>query len=253
MDPDAVAYIAAVEAADGQTLETATKIAINQFVKGCKADPSPTPGVSNFQAIKASCILAGARTLAGALVPLKGTAPTNVGFTAPDYNRRTGLKGTGSAYLNSNRNRNSDPQNNSHICAYRTQPETTGARVLIGAGNTAGQAGATQIRLGTGSSYTRHTSDGADLFSADGLPAGFVGISRSNSTSYSRRLPGSTGLITNDTQLPVNAGFFIFTSSNLVGISDARISFYSIGEAVDLTALDARVTALMAALAVAIP
>jgi hypothetical protein len=58
-------------------------------------------------AIKASCILAGARTLAGALVPLAGAAPTNVGpFVSGDYNRKTGLVGDGSTkYLNSNRAR----------------------------------------------------------------------------------------------------------------------------------------------------
>jgi len=61
-DPDAQAYITAVETADGQALETAVRTAINNFVVGCKAD-----GIWN--AIKASCILAGARTLAGALVP----------------------------------------------------------------------------------------------------------------------------------------------------------------------------------------
>jgi hypothetical protein len=49
-DADAVAYIAAVEAADGQALETATRMAINSFVKGCKND-----GI--WPAIKASCIL----------------------------------------------------------------------------------------------------------------------------------------------------------------------------------------------------
>jgi hypothetical protein len=94
-DADAVAYIAAVEAADGQALEAATRMAINSFVKGCKAD-----GI--WPAIKASCILAGARTLAGALIPLVGTAPTNVGglFVDGDYNRKTGLKGgTGPKYL----------------------------------------------------------------------------------------------------------------------------------------------------------
>jgi hypothetical protein len=68
MDPDAAAYITAVETADGQALEERTKIAIDNFVLGCKAD-----GI--WTAIKASCILSGARTLAGALVPLVGTAP----------------------------------------------------------------------------------------------------------------------------------------------------------------------------------
>jgi hypothetical protein len=77
-DADAVAYIAAVEAADGQALEAATRMAINSFVKGCKAD-----GI--WTAIKASCILAGARTRLGALTPLAGTAPTNFNFVDGDY------------------------------------------------------------------------------------------------------------------------------------------------------------------------
>ena len=69
-DPDAQSYITAVEAADGQALEVGVRDAINAFVVGCKSD-----GI--WAAIKAACIMAGARTLAGALVPLVGTAPTN--------------------------------------------------------------------------------------------------------------------------------------------------------------------------------
>jgi hypothetical protein len=84
------------------------------FVKGCKND-----GI--WTAIKASCILAGARTLAGALVPLVGTAPTNFDglFDSGDYNRKTGLIGDGSTKsLDSNRNNNADPQNSKHVSAY---------------------------------------------------------------------------------------------------------------------------------------
>jgi hypothetical protein len=66
-DEDAGNYIQAVETADAQALEPATRKAINNFVIGCKQD-----GI--WTAIKASCILSGARTLAGALVPL---APVN--------------------------------------------------------------------------------------------------------------------------------------------------------------------------------
>jgi hypothetical protein len=62
-DEDAGNYIQAVETADAQALEPATRKAINNFVIGCKQD-----GI--WEAIKASCILAGARTLDGALVPL---------------------------------------------------------------------------------------------------------------------------------------------------------------------------------------
>jgi hypothetical protein len=102
-DTDAQAYITAVETADGAALEEGVKTAINNFVVDCKAD-----GI--WSAIKASCILAGARTLNGALVPLAGTAPTNFNFVSGDYNRKTGLVGDGiSKYLNSNRANNADP------------------------------------------------------------------------------------------------------------------------------------------------
>jgi hypothetical protein len=102
MDPDAAAYITAVETADGQALEEKTKIAIDNFVLGCKAD-----GIWN--AIKASCILAGARTRLGALTPLVGTAPTSFNFVDGDYNRKTGLVGDGSTkYLDSNRAQQGD-------------------------------------------------------------------------------------------------------------------------------------------------
>ena len=74
LDPDAAAYIAAVEAADGQMLEPALVTAYNEFFIGCKADASPLAGVSNFDAIKASCILAGARTLAGGACAVEGAS-----------------------------------------------------------------------------------------------------------------------------------------------------------------------------------
>jgi hypothetical protein len=88
-DEDAGNYIQAVETADAQALEPATRKAINNFVIGCKQD-----GI--WDAIKASCILAGARTRLGALTPLAGTAPTSFNFVDGDYNRKTGLVGDGS-------------------------------------------------------------------------------------------------------------------------------------------------------------
>jgi hypothetical protein len=69
-------------------LEIGVQSAYNDFVVGCKAD-----GI--WDAIKASCILAGARTLSGSLTPLKGAAPTNFNFVSGDYNRKTGLVGNG--------------------------------------------------------------------------------------------------------------------------------------------------------------
>ena len=97
-DPDAAAYLDAVGVADGQSLEPATRIAVNTFVEGCKSD-----GI--WDAVKACCIMAGARTLNGALVPLVGPAPDNFNFVGigTDYDRAAGLLGNATTkYLESN-------------------------------------------------------------------------------------------------------------------------------------------------------
>ena len=244
-DPDAVAYIAAVEAADGQALETATRMAINDFVKGCKAD-----GI--WTAIKASCILAGARTLAGALVPLVGTAPTNFNFVSGDYNRKTGLVGNGSTkYLNSNRNNNADPQNSAHqSCFISTAPSTGTARIYMGAG--VADAGTTHIVRPTDGTFgTRNRSN---TFNTPVLVAvtGFAGHSRATSSSYTIRASATNYSASVTSQTPYAANVFVFATNPASFYSDARLAFYSIGESLDLALLDARVTALITAFA-AIP
>ena len=67
-DPDALTYLAAVAAADGAPVETAVAVAVDDFFRGIKAD-------GTFSAIRSACLLCGARTLAGALVPLKNEGP----------------------------------------------------------------------------------------------------------------------------------------------------------------------------------
>lgn len=120
-DADALAYLNAVEAADGQALESSVKSAINTFVIGCKAD-----GIWN--AIVASCIMAGARTVAGAIVPLRGNAPTNNNFVSGDYSRKLGLLGNDSnKYLATGYNNNDEtsfPRNDSHISCYVSASQT---------------------------------------------------------------------------------------------------------------------------------
>jgi hypothetical protein len=128
-DTDALTYIAAVEAADGQSLEGATKDAINAFVVGCKLD-----GIWNSAAqLLLHC---GPRTLAGSLVPLKGVAPTNVGsnFTSSHYNRKSGLgkPSNTNAYLDSNVAVNSVGAVSHALFAYGNISETSGDKVLFG-------------------------------------------------------------------------------------------------------------------------
>jgi len=246
MDPDAAAYITAVETADGQALEEKVKIAIDNFVLGCKAD-----GI--WSAIKASCILAGARTLDGALVPLVGTAPTNYNFVSGDYNRETGLKGNGSnKYLDSNRNNNADPQDSQHLAAWMSVlPSDTVRRSLIGCG--VGDAGSSQLNTSGGDIETRSRSS-TNTSTSLAVSLGFAGLSRSNSSSYLIRHGGAEEAAAVSSQVPLNENINIFRrESGNLAVTNARLSFYSIGEALDLARLDARVTDLINAIGVAIP
>jgi hypothetical protein len=248
-DPDAAAYIAAVETADGQALETATRVAIHSFVKGCKAD-----GI--WPAIKASCILAGARTLSGALVPLVGAAPTNFNFVSGDYNRKTGLVGNGSTkYLNSNRNNNADPQNSQHLACYISSLDTAGwyMGAGIGSGSTSGFARRASPNEGTIRFRPRTSNNFIDI--AQGSATGFAGQSRSGATASVARAGGSSSTSEAASEPPGNANILVLTSS--IGAqatySNARLAFYSIGVSLDLALLDARVTTLINAFGAAIP
>jgi hypothetical protein len=243
-DADAQTYITAVETADGASLETGVKDAINAFVVGCKAD-----GIWN--AIKASCILSGARTLAGSLVPLVGTAPTNFNFVAGDYNRKTGLLGNGSTkYLNSNRNNNADPQNSNHNAVYATQIGSAGAYMAV-----RGAAGSdTGVNaMGIGPFFRNRT---ATASSHTSTATGLLAHARSSSSSYTVRFAGSNTSVASNSETPLAINLFIFarnTNGTPEFYTNARLAFYSIGESLNLALLDARVTALVAAFAAAIP
>jgi hypothetical protein len=248
-DADATAYLAAVQAADGQLLEPAVRIAVNNFIVGCKAD-----GI--WSAIKASCILAGARTLTGALVPLVGTAPTNFNFVDGDYNRKTGLVGDGSTkYLDSNRNNNADPQDSKHLSVYMSTHYTRDAnRCAIGMGLVA--TGDSQL-VSTISTrlprlnYATHPS----ISDATAL-SGLEGANRSNGSSIDYLYNGVSTNYSSNSTTP-NAGNILIFCRGSAGspsqLANARISFYSIGESLNLALLDARVTTLVNAFATTIP
>ena len=245
-DADVSSYILAVESADGQQLEEGVITAVETFVLGCKSD-----GI--WSALKASCILAGARTLSGALVPLVGTAPTNVNFVTADYNRETGLKSDGSTkYLTSNRNNNADPQNSKHLSIFASEKSNQLQRIYIGGGiNVTGAS-----FLSTGSTLTNgraYINVGASASNISNHSAGFFGSNRNNSSDFQSR-NNSTSITTALTsQNPANYIIRVFAPHNVVSPSNARLSFYSIGESLNLALLDNRVSNLMTALAAAIP
>ena len=243
-DEDASDYILAVEAADGPTLEPLTRKAINEFVLGCKAD-----GI--WTALQACCILAGARTLAGALVPLRGPAPTNVGpFVSGDYDRVTGLVGNGSTkYLNSNRAGNADAQDNFHISVHVTNIGSSINGALLGGLNSVATDPGSVSLLGnttTNLVFARAKSALGIQTTISYVP-GLVGMSRSVSTSYLVRGGSINETISTTTDGNIAANLAVFRRQAESPLySNARLSYYSIGSALDLAKLDARVTQLMA-------
>lgn len=257
-DPDAAAYITAVEAADtaaGQSggLETATKVAIHSFVKGCKAD-----GI--WPAIKASCILSGARTLTGALVPLTGAAPTNVSFVSGDYNRKTGLSDSSntSKYLASNYSFASSNSSNAHGSIWLASTPTNSAE-LFGARRTGAGDGLIGVY--------RDTSNAAVAYGcwSTGNQAGnsisnnsLIGIARNNATNFDTQSGSTSSSISLAlaASLPTTLSPFVFSRNNNgspLTYSTAKIAFYSFGEYLTLSLLNTRVSALITAFGVAIP
>jgi len=248
-DADVKAYVAAVEAADGQALELEVIKAYDNFILGCKSD-----GIWN--AIKASCILAGARTLSGALVPLVGTAPTNFNFTSSDYDRELGLGDASNTtkYLLSNLAYNSILTDDEHLSVFTS---TAAAGNLIG-GGTISPTCISRIGYVSARFYSEVQSNTNQITSGVNY-SNFIGANRSSSANLVFRSNGS------NTTYPVNSttrstastpyGIFCGNYSDLgvVGIAQQKIAFYSIGESLDLALLDARVSTLISDLGAAIP
>lgn len=246
-DPSALAYIRAVEAADGAYLETGVKKAINRFIVGLKKD-------NLWDAIKASCILCGARTIAGALVPLAGTAPTAYNFTSAQYNRETGLIGVpaSATYIDTNRANNADPQDDQHMVVYKTDATSEANPYYVGAFS--GSSGSAVGEKGMYANSTATFAGGA----ASGSDVGLHGFSRtaSNVVAYKRPAYGVTtsNAASNSHHSLTNVAFAIRTSGGSVGqYTGSRFAFYSIGTSLDLSKIGSRVSTLVSEIAAAIP
>ena len=257
-DPDAINYISGVEAADGQELEYEVKEALQAFIVGCKDD-----GI--WSAIKSSCIFAGARTFDGARVPLVGAsldyvepAPYDSTGFALNYNRKTGLGGSGWGYSYPGEVYLQAPtlnvvSTNSHVATYITEPDTnTHAHdLLIGAGwwfTVGAGIRSYEFTPGNGIEYVVNLHGS---YVSTGIPrtgtTGFLGVSRNSSSSINFKSSASSVInyassATNPTtfKAPIKS----MEGSNTIGPSNARMFFYSIGEHIDLAKLDSRIASL---------
>ena len=248
-DSNALSYLNAVEAADGQALEFGVKVAVNSFVVGCKAD-----GI--WTAIKASCILAGAKTLSGALIPLAGAAPSGFNLASGMYSRTAGITFNPivSGYIDTNRSGDADPQDNVHLSLF----QIVGVFVTL-AGNRSGVTGPTYIdTFGTGLRARARTTLGTDDPLSVVRGPGIVGFSRTASSAGTIRGYGVNYTMTTLSQTPQSESVVVSARrNNSTGAPEVfgsgTICFYSVGESLNLALLDARVSGLMVAISGAIP
>ena len=245
-DPDALDYINRVETADGERLEPRVRTAINQFVLGCKQD-------GTWAALTHACIMAGARTLSGALIPLTGVAPTNNNFVSGDYSRKTGLIGNASTKaLLTGYNNTSIPTDNSHLSCYVTQAPTIGATNRVFIGTATGTGGRFYLQCNTVSALNirnRSSSAAGISIAGEGITLGFKGHSRSSSTNTIIRSSQTNTTDATASASSLSQSMGVFTGASGVNYSDARMPFYSIGTNINLALLDTRVTTLMNTLA----
>jgi len=245
-DRDALAYIRAVEAADGAYLETDVKIAINSLVSGLKAD-------SLWDAIGSSCLLCGPRTLTGALVPLRGAVPTAYSFSSGDYSRTAGLTGAGAGtylYL-SGVHPDGPAQNSAHQALYITSQTASASyktHIREYDGPEAGE-GSTQISQSATSAYIRCRSLG-DAAVSESPQTGLTAINRSNSSSFEFRRGGTSSTLNVASTGITDNNAFIYRFSSVY--SDITLAFYSLGTSLDLAKLDSHISSYVTAIGAAI-
>ena len=237
-DADALAYLAAVEAEDGEALEAGVRAAVIDFVVGLKAD-------GLWPRMIQMCIMCGPRTLDGALTPVVGPKPDGPTFAPSDYDRATGLKGDGSSkHLFCNVIHDTIPQNDIHLSVEATE---TFAGGYIGCG--LADAGATAIL--PNASVSRARVQAAALFTS-ALPTapGFFGISRAAAANFQMQVGAAQVTEATASQTPLFAPLRVFArgTGSPSDYTQSRLRFFSVGFGLDLAALRTRVDALLAAI-----
>ena len=246
-DADCLDYLGRMAVADGAGVEVSVANAVDAFVSGLKSD-----GV--WDSIRASCVLAGARTLAGALVPLVGTAPTNVanGFVEGDYDRQNGLTGDGATtYLDSGRANDADDQDDKHIAFYAADDAASGVGYM---GSLTRSPTVVPTQLYSGAGVVRgYINNGVDTTRP--YSGGFAGAQRLDELTVETRAGGVTLQASTTSSGGNSFNTFVFCRNDdgtPGAFANSTIAFYSIGISLDLALLDTHVTNYIAAIGVAI-
>jgi len=247
-DLDARRYVQAVQAADGQLLESAVMRAIDALIAGIKAD------YGSLGAFNQLCLLAGPRTIAGAMVPAAGTAPTAINFVSGDINRQAGWIGDGTTKaIDTGIAGNTLAQNNAAVFVWTTTAGTTStARVLIG---NSLATGGTLLSTITSSSLIRMRKQATtfDDIATAGTTTGFKGMSRAAAGSYVARMNGADSTVTRTSEAPASARLAVFAIDGAAPTTrwDGRMAAWGLSSAITHSLIEARLSTYLAALAAA--
>jgi hypothetical protein len=234
-DPDAARYIAAVEAADGQALEAGVISAYRELIAGLKTD-------GNWNALRGAGIMAGARTLTGALVPLVGLAPVNNNFVGGDYVRKTGIRGAGATkWLDIQRANNADPQDNKHLATYVSEWESTLGTFRAVAGSGIGQGtGNSLLGFPWNTTETLNTYVNSAAFTIPSLAITtpcIIGAGRQNTTEMVHAHDGTLVTVNAVSTAPTSGQNFLMRSQEFnTGWTLGGLRAFGSGSVVDAVA-----------------
>lgn len=254
-DPDVQTWING-RATAGDPVPTAYANAVNQYVLDLKAISG------HWDAIIQLVVMAGATTINGACVAIKGNNLTPISMVNGDVGIKTGIKGNfaSSKYLETgySGSPSGTGQNNFHMYARLTEQDTVTpaqARTIYGNGGTAASR-----RLMVHDSFNSNSPfrmNGGATFNGASPGTGNHGISRGSSTSFNSLIAGTSTTHT-DTSVAASSGpYYLLArgpdtgSTPIAGsYSNARILVWALGSNVTLsnytTPTDNLITALNA-------
>jgi hypothetical protein len=237
---EATSYVNVVAIRDGQQLEDSVKGCFFRLFKA----------LSNrglLDRFAGACCLCAARTISGAVVPLKGTYPLVPNENNFNYNRRLGILPVNFSGFISLRVSLADlaPADN-HVSAYVSNINTVfSGGDLIGTGfnNNTVSIGRSGTGLGRGFQTRNKNNTTTTSSSPHWVEPSLVGLSRSLADSYVTRIARMDRVVGQN--IVDQSVFFNQTDFSLFnfwnGVGDFRVPFYSIGRALDLGALEEEV------------
>lgn len=244
--PETLAYIAAVEGVDGdnQQLETGVLGPMVKFANW----RIPLGG--------ACCLMAGARTLEGALVPMVGPTPVATNFISDDYNRLQGLAGVnnGGKFISTDYAIDTARQDDHHAAIRLSIPPVAAFRAYMsdGAANAAGATGLFGLNPGTDCRVYSALSGGAVSVAGFMSVVGLKGVSRNSSAEYVYTDGAAETTFVRASGTPPGLVMAVFDFTGGSNSSDAGISMYSVGPFIDMTTFRLMSNALSADLTTAL-